>query len=124
MVSVSIKMVGMAQALKAVQVIGAGGEAASGPIASWTSPLRYAGPVEYVWRKGSGGAHMFQKGIAETAQTVPGIMGPAIIKGPAAVGGARRQIQNLGAENIRKYTPVRTGRLRASVTAVSRPRTA
>lgn len=124
MVALSIKMTGMAQAIKAIDVIGKGGEAASGPIAAWTSPLPYAGPVEYRWRTGSGGARMFQKGIAETVPLIPGILGPAIIKGSAAVGGARRTIQARGRENIRKYTPVRTGKLRGSVVEVSRPRSA
>lgn len=121
---VNIRMTGLAQALTAVKVLGAGAAAASGPIAAWTSPLPYAAPVENVWRRGSGGAHMFQKGIAETAEQVPAILGPAIIKGPSAVGGARRSIQALGVTNIQKDTPVRTGKLRASVTAVSRPRVA
>jgi hypothetical protein len=124
---VAITMTGMAQALTAVQVLGAGAQAANGPIAAWTSPLVYSGIIETgmrggrMWRR-AGPARMFQKGIAETAPAVPGILGPAIIKGPAAVGGARRTIQVLGRENIRKNTPVRSGALRNSVTAVSRPR--
>lgn len=119
---VEITMTGMAQALTAVKMLEDGARAAAGPIAAWTSPLRYAGPVEYVWRKGSGGARMFAKGVQETAAAAPGIMGPALVKGPSAVGGARRSIQALGVSNIQRYTPVRTGALRASVRAVSRPR--
>jgi hypothetical protein len=124
---VSIRMDGMAQALTAVKLLGDGAKEASGPIAAWSSPLVYAPIIETgmrggrMWRR-AGPARMFERGLAETAAAVPGILGPAIIKGPSAVGGARRSIQTLGETNIRKFTPVRTGALRSSVTAVSRPR--
>lgn len=125
---VTIKETGMAKALSATQVYGAGAKAAHGPIAAWTSNKPYAGFIEtgrssrQVRRAGP--ARMFAQGVAETATQVPAIMGPAVIKGPAAVGGARRQIQNLGVTNIRKRTPVKTGALRDSIEPVSRPRSA
>ncbi len=125
---VQITMTGMAQALTAVRLLGEGAKAADGPIAAFSSDKPYAHFIEtgrssrQVRRAGP--ALMFQKGIQETATAAPGIMGPAIVKGPSAVGAARRQIQTLGENNIRRYTPVRSGALRASVRAVSRPRRA
>jgi hypothetical protein len=122
-----IRMTGMAKALSAVHLVGEGAAAANGPIAAWTSPLIYAPIIETgrrggrMWRK-AGPAEMFKKGLADTAAVAPGIMGPAIVKGPSAVGAARRAIQQLGVTNIQRYTPVRTGALRNSVRAVSRPR--
>lgn len=122
----TIKMTGMVQALKSLDTYVQGARAANGPLAAWTSRLPYASFIEtgrssrQVRRAGP--ARMFAKGIADTAREVPAIMGEAIPKGPAAVGGAKRRIQNLGVVNIQKYTPVKTGALRASVEAVSRPR--
>lgn len=127
---VTIREQGLAKALKATQVYGEGARAANGPIAAWSSNKPYAFGIETGRHprgrlaRAAGGAFMFKKGIAETATQVPGIMGPAIIKGPAAVGGARRKIQNEGQKNIQKYTPVRSGALRDSIQAVSRPRSA
>lgn len=125
---VTIKESGMAQALKATQVYGQGAAAANGPIAAWPSNKPYARFIEtgrssrQVRRAGP--AEMFKKGIAETATQVPAIMGPAILRGPAAIGGARNKIKADGRKNIQKYTPVRSGALRDSVEAVDRPRSA
>jgi hypothetical protein len=123
---VSITMTGMAQALTSIKMLGEGAKAAAGPIAAFSSDKPYAHFIETgrssrQVRK-AGPALMFQKGIAETAAAAPGILGPALVKGPSAVGGARRSIQAFGVAAIQKYTPVRTGALRASVRAVSRPR--
>ena len=69
----------------------------------------------------AGPALMFQRGVAEAAKQAPAILGPAILKGPAAVGQAKRKIRDLGLDRIRALTPVRTGKLRASVSELNRP---
>lgn len=118
---ITIRETGLVQVLSAVRALGEAGAAVAGPIATWGSPVVYAGPVEYRWRTGSGGARMFQRGVAQTLPAVPGIIGPAIPRGAAAVGQAKRAVRDLGIANIKALTPVLTGRLRASVTDLSRP---
>jgi hypothetical protein len=126
MATFSIQVKGMARALKATEVYGAGAAEANGPIAAWSSDKPYARFIEtgrssrQVRRAGP--ARMFERGVADTAREVPAVMGPAIVKGPNAVGGARRSIQRKGVTNIRKYTPVVSGALRDSIRPVSRPR--
>lgn len=121
MVQVTITVKGMVQALSAVRVLGEAGRAVNGPLGTWGSRLIYAPIVENRWRKGSGGAHMFRRGIDDTAKEVPAILEPAMLKGAAAVGQAKRKIRDRGIENIRKYTPVKTGALRDSVREATRP---
>lgn len=117
----NITTTGFVQALSAVKAIGEAGKAVTGPLATFVSRLPYARPVETRWRRGSGGARMFQRGVADAAKAAPAILGPAILKGPAAVGQAKRKLRDLGLERIRAYTPVRTGKLRASVSVADRP---
>lgn len=126
MVSISIKVVGYVQALSAVKAIGEAGAAVNGPLATFISRLPYARFIEtgrsskpQVRRAGP--AKMFEKGVAEAAAAAPDILGPAIVKGAAAVGQAKRKLRDLGQERIRAYTPVRSGRLRDSVSVADRP---
>jgi hypothetical protein len=122
-----IVVTGMVQCLSAVRAIGEAGKAVNGPIASWGSRSPYAGVIETgmrggrMWRR-AGPARMFQKGVAETLPQVGPIMLPAILKGAASVGQAKRRVRDLGIANIQKYTPVRSGALRASVQELTRPR--
>lgn len=124
-VQVSIKLTGFVQALSAVQAVGAAGTAVNGALATFGSRLPYARFIEtgrssrQVRRAGP--ARMFERGVAEAARQAPAILGPAIIKGPAAVGQAKRKIRDLGLERIRALTPVRSGKLRASVSELNRP---
>lgn len=122
----SITVTGHVQQLNALKLLGEGGKAVAGPIATFGSRLPYAQVIETgmrhgrMWRK-AGPALMFARGIAETLPQVPAIMGPAIEKGAASVGQAKRKVRDLGIANIRKLTPVKTGALRASVQEMSRP---
>jgi len=124
--NVKITMTGFVQALTAVQAIGAAGKAVHGPLATFGSTAVYAGVIETgvrggrMWRR-AGPALMFKKGVSEAAAAAPAILGPAILKGAAAVGQAKARIRTLGVERIRAYTPVRSGKLRASVRELNRP---
>jgi hypothetical protein len=125
MVNVSVRMTGFVEALSAVRAIGEAGKAVNGPLATFGSRLPYASFIEtgrssrQVRRAGP--ALMFQRGVREAADAAPAILGPAILKGPAAVGQAKRRLRDLGLERIRALTPVRSGRLRASVSELNRP---
>jgi hypothetical protein len=126
MVAVSIKMTGYVQVLDKVKLLGAGAEAVNGPIASFGSRLSYARFIEtgrssrpQVRRAGP--ARMFELGVAEAAKQAPALLAPAIPRGPAAVGAAKRRIRDIGLERIRALTPVRSGKLRASVSELNRP---
>lgn len=126
MVSVRITTTGFVQALSAVKAIGEAGRAVSGPLVTLGSRLAYARPIETgirrgrMWRR-AGPAQMFARGMAETAQAAPSILGPAILRGPAAVGAAKRKLRDLAVGRVRAYTPVRSGRLRDSVSELNRP---
>lgn len=123
---VTIKVTGHVEQLNAVKALGEAGKAVTGPIATWGSTLPYANVIETgrrygrPWRK-AGPALMFQRGIAQTLPAVPGIMLPAIPKGAGSVGQAKRKVRDLGIKNIQALTPVRSGRLRASVRELTRP---
>jgi hypothetical protein len=126
MVAISIKVTGFVQALSAVQAVGAAGKQVHGPLATFGSRLPYARFIEtgrsskpQVRRAGP--ARMFELGVADAAKAAPAILGPAIVKGPAFIGPAKRKIRDIGIERIRARTPVRTGRLRASVSELNRP---
>ena len=125
MVAVSIKMTGYVEALNKVQVLGQSATLVNGPIATFGSRLPYARFIEtgrssrQVRRAGP--ARMFEQGVRAAAQATPAILGPAIVKGPAAVGQAKRKIRDIGLERIRALTPVRSGKLRASVSELNRP---
>lgn len=131
MVQASIKMIGFVQALSAVRAIGEAGRAVNGPLASFGSRLPYARPIEKNEflsgpRKGqiarrAGPANMFRDGVAATVPQVAPILGPAIVKGPAAVGQAKRKIRDIGLTEIKKRTPVRSTNLRESVQVLERP---
>lgn len=126
MVNVSIRMTGFVEALSAVRAIGEAGKAVNGPLATFGSRLPYAGVIEtgmrggMMWRR-AGPAGMFKRGVQEAADAAPAILGPAILKGPAAVGQAKRKIRDIGLDRIRALTPVRSGKLRASVSELNRP---
>jgi hypothetical protein len=121
----SISITGLVERLSAVRAIGEAGRAVNGPLATFGSQLPYAPFIEtgrssrQVRRAGP--ALMFQRGVAEAAAQAPAILGPAILKGPAAVGQAKRKIRDIGLERIRALTPVRSGKLRASVSELNRP---
>lgn len=124
--NVTIRVVGYVKALSAVQAIGEAGKQVQGPLATFGSRLPYARFIEtgrsskpQVRRAGP--ARMFELGVRETAQAAPAILGPAILRGTAAVGAAKRKLRDYGLERIRARTPVRTGRLRASVSEFNRP---
>lgn len=131
MVNISIRMVGYVQALTSVQAVGEAGRAVNGSLATFLSRKAYARPIEKNEflsgpRKGkiarrAGPAKMFEKGVAEAAAAAPGILGPAIPKGNASIGQAKRKIRDFGIERIRAYTPVRSGKLRDSVGVIERP---
>jgi hypothetical protein len=123
---VRLKSTGFVQALSAVKAIGDAGKAVNGPLATFGSRLPYARFIEtgrssrpQVRRAGP--ARMFEKGVQQAAAQAPAILGPAIMKGPAAVGAAKRKIRDIGLERIRALTPVRSGKLRASVSELNRP---
>jgi hypothetical protein len=63
---------------------------------------------------------MSELGVADAAKVAPAILAPALIKGPAAVGQVKRKVRDIGIERIRARTPVRSGKLRASVTEFNR----
>lgn len=123
---VTIRTVGYVQALTSVQAVGEAGRAVNGSLATFVSRLPYAKFIEtgrsskpQVRRAGP--AHNFTKGVAEAAAAAPGILGPALLKGNASIGQAKRKLRDLGIERIRAYTPVRSGRLRDSVGVAERP---
>lgn len=123
---VSIRTVGFVRAISAMQALGAAGKAVNGPLATFGSRLPYARFIEtgrsskpQVRRAGP--ARMFERGAAETAQYTRQILPAAVVRGPAGVGAAKRKIRDYGLERIRKYTPVRSGRLRDSVSELNRP---
>lgn len=122
---VTIRETGHVQMLNAIKALGEAGRAVNGPIATWGSTLPYAQFIEtgrssrQVRRAGP--ALMFARGIAATLPAVPGIMLPAIPKGAGSVGQAKRKVRDLGIKNIQALTPVRSGKLRASVRELTRP---
>lgn len=122
---VTIKLTGYVQALDKVKLLGAGAQAVQGPIATFLSALPYARYIETGRSsravRRAGPARMFERGVADAAKAAPSILGLAIPRGPAAVGQAKRRIRDLGIERIRALTPVRSGRLRASVSEGNRP---
>lgn len=126
MTTVAIKMTGYVQALDKVRLLGTAAAAVNGPIATFGSRLPYARFIE-TGRSGrpqvrrAGPARMFEQGVAEAARQAPAILGPAIPKGPAAVGQAKRKVRDIGLAAIRARTPVRSGKLRASVSNLERP---
>lgn len=122
---VRITTTGFVQVLNAVKLLGESGKAVNGPLATFGSRLPYARFIETGrssrQTRRAGPARMFERGVAEAAKAAPAILGPAIPKGPAAVGQAKRKIRDIGLERIRALTPVRSGKLRASVSELNRP---
>jgi hypothetical protein len=130
-VQVSIRTVGFVQAITAVQAIGEAGKAVNGPLATFGSRLPYARPIEkneflsgprkgHIARR-AGPARMFEQGAADAQQLARQILPGAIVRGPVAVGAAKRRVRDYGLERIRKYTPVRSGKLRDSASELNRP---
>jgi len=126
MATFGIRITGLVEALRAVDAVGEAGKQVNGPIATFASLLPYAYGIETGRHRGgrlarrAGGAYMFRRGIDEVKAQAPAILGPAILKGPASVGQAKRKLRDLGIERIRSYTPVRSGRLRTSVQVLER----
>lgn len=124
-VSVQIKVTGYVESLTAVRAIGEAGKQVNGPLVTLGSRLPYASFIEtgrssrQVRRAGP--ARMFERGMAEAAAQAPAILGPAVLRGPAAVGAAKRKLRDIAVERTRALTPVRTGRLRDSVSELNRP---
>lgn len=116
---VQIIMGSIVNVLTANNLLLTGAQAVNGPIAAPSSAVGYARPVEEVWRKGSGGARMFEKGIAKVQPTVGPTLAEAIPRGAGAVGQAKAKIRAAFLTEIKAGTPVRTGRLRASITDLS-----
>ncbi len=122
---VDIKITGMVERLTAIRAIGEAGKAVNGPLATFLSRSSYARFIEtgrssrQVRRAGA--ARMFALGVAEAATQAPAILGPAILKGTASVGQAKRKLRDIGLAAIKKRTPVDTGALRDSVSAGERP---
>jgi hypothetical protein len=125
-VNITLTFTGFVEALSAIRAVGEAGKAVNGPLATFLSASPYAKVIETgmrggrMWRR-AGPALMFQRGVQEAAAAAPAILGPAILKGPAAVGQAKRKIRDIGIERIRALTPVRSGKLRASVSEGNRP---
>lgn len=123
---VTIKVTGMVQCLTAVRLIGEGGRAVNGPLATFGSRLPYAMVINTgmrygrPWRK-AGPALFFEKGIADTVPMVGPLLTVSIPLGNASVGQAKRKIRDAGIAAIQRYTPVRSGALRASISELSRP---
>lgn len=128
---VRIRTVGFVQAIDLLRAIGDAAKQVNGPMATFGSRKPYARPIEKNEflsgpRKGqiarrAGPARMFEKGVAEAEKLARDILPAAILKGPASVGQAKRKIRDRGKERIRAYTPVRSGRLRDSVSELNRP---
>lgn len=122
------EFVGLFEQLNALKILGEAAAGVNGPIASigTTGPPGKAGAIETgirygkPWRR-AGPAHMFKKGIAETMPEVPQLMLPAIAKSLPAVSQAKGAIRKKAIDNVRKYTPVRSGALRTSISELSRP---
>ena len=124
MAQVSIVVGGLVQTLNKFKLLGASAALVNGPIATFGSTLPYARYIETgrssrATRR-AGPARMFELGVKEAAAAAPGILGPAILQSPQAVGAAKRKIRDLGIERIRARTPVRSGKLRASVSEFNR----
>lgn len=124
---VQIKVVGMVQALDKVKALGAAAEQVNGPLATFANLTPYAYGIETGRRRdgrrarAAGGAFFMRKGVQDAYKAAPGIIGPAIPKGPAAVGQAKRKLRDYGIERIKAYTPVRSGNLRDNTRVLERP---
>jgi hypothetical protein len=122
---ISVRTVGFVQAISAVRAIGEAGKAVNGPLAAFGSRLPYARFIETGRSsrqiRRAGPARMFERGVADAAGYAREILPAAIVKGPAFIGPAKRKIRDRGLERIRALTPVRSGKLRDSVSELNRP---
>jgi hypothetical protein len=123
---ISIRTVGFVERLTALRALGEAGRAVNGPLAAFGSRLPYARFIETGRSakpqvRHAGPARMFEQGVDDAQQLARQILPGAIVRGPAAVGAAKRRIRDYGLERIRKYTPVRSGKLRDSVSELNRP---
>lgn len=100
---------------------------ANGPVIVLSSDRPYAYGIETGRHRSgrlarrAGGAFMFRDGIAAVRPRVPAALGKALLQGSAAVDAAKRQLNADAVAEVQRRTPVRTGRLRASVRASGRP---
>jgi len=100
--------------------VAAAARAVNGPLVSVSSNVPYARSIEEGHRRRVGAALMFARGLAETRPEAKRQIAVAIIQGPVQAGAAKERINQLAVRNVRKYTPVLTGRLRDSVQASGR----
>ena len=128
MVSISLRMGGFVKVINAIRAIGSAGSSVQGSLAAFGSPLPYTYGIEKGrdrsgrLRRRAGPARMFERGAADAQDLARHILPAAIVKGPRAVGQAKRKVRDHGIGRIRQYTPVRSGALRGSVREMSRPR--
>lgn len=117
---VDIKVAGADRVRTLLGNVAAAALRTQGPIISLSSDTPYARFVEEGAR-GRTPRRMFRDGINAMRPRIGPALGPAILKGPAAVDRAKADLNRQAVEEVRKRTPVRTGRLRASVRPSGRP---
>lgn len=110
----SIKVDGAERVRSLLGGIAAAAVRTQGPIISLSSDAPYARYVEEGVR-GRPARRMFADGIAAMRSRIGPRLVPALLKGPSAVDAEKRKLNDEAVEEVRKRTPVRTGRLRASV---------
>lgn len=123
---VDIKVSGVERVRTLLGGVAAAGKAASGPIISLSSRKPYARYIEEGVRgdgrrRRAGPARMFADGIAAVRPKIGPTLGKAILGGPTGVAKAKADLNRQAVEEVRKRTPVRSGALRASVSAAERP---
>lgn len=122
---IDIKITGADRVKSLLGTVAAAALRTQGPIISLSSDAPYARFIEegrssrQVRRAGP--ARMFRDGIAAMRPRIGPALGPAILKGPAAVDRAKADLNRQAVEEVRRRTPVRTGALRASVRESRRP---
>lgn len=127
MVSVSIKVSGLDKARSLLGNLAAAAVHVNGPIISLASAVPYAYGIETGRHRGgrrarrAGGAFMFRDAITAMRPRVAPAIGKALFGGTAAVQRAKADLNRQAVEDVRKRTPVRSGRLRDSVRESGRP---
>lgn len=123
---VTIRVTGYVETVSALRALGDAGRSVQGPFLNFGSRKPYAWNIETgmrlgrAWRR-AGPALMFQRGVSDLMPQLAGIFGPALARGAASIGQAKRRGRDLGISLIQKYTPVRFGALRDSVQELTRP---
>lgn len=125
---IDIRVSGLARARALLDGVAQAAAHVNGPVIVLSSSAPYAYGIETGRHRGgrlarrAGGAWMFRDGIAAVRPKVPATLGRALLRGPGAVDAAKRQLNAEAVEAVRRRTPVRSGRLRASVRESGRPR--